>query len=209
MTVYPTELWLLVILMFMFVLFMGMVFFAPFLPHVMARIGKKKLLGMIDRSGDIRLVPADMRNGMYNVKKKNWHFVKQYPGTARLYGVSFDLVHMDRGFVQDPYVNAALAELNEKYGIKNYEDLEWALDNNIITEEDIRVPMFFKIPLDEVIDYAADVPPASIAGEVDDMFQAQKTAEINQLKALMPWIVIALMLIIGGALAYAIVASVK
>lgn len=208
MEVYPTEIWLSLILLLMFVLMFGVFMVAPFFPFFAAKLKHKKLCGWIDRTGEVRFTVGDIRNGMYFYKDKPMHFVKQYTGSLRLYGVPFDIMHIDRGFVIDPEVNAAIAEL-EEMGIYNYDDLEYALDNGYITEEDIRVPLFFKVPVDQILEYAAEVPPASIAGQVDDMVQSQKTGEIQKFKEIIIWVAIIIMVIVGGAVAYAIVAGVR
>jgi hypothetical protein len=205
MPIYPTELWL-VIMMFGFTLLMlGFVMFGPFVPFAIAKISKRKLLGMIDKTGQIKFSVADIRNGMYFFGNNPMRFIKQYSGAYRIGGVDVDLVHIDRGFVMKPEFQAAIVELKEKYGVHTYIELRDKMNAGEIEEKDLLVPLFFKVPLDEMVKYGAEVPPSSITGEVDDLIQAQKTDAMAGLGKYIPWILMFAIVLIAGAIAAKIV----
>ncbi len=205
------ETYIAIIFVGMMFMFIGVMVFAPFLPYAIAWLRRSKLVAMMDRTRQIVLKGADIRNGMYYFKDKPWRFVKQYPGAFFLgKGVMFDLVHIDLGFVQDPYMNAAVLELEEQYGITNYLELQQAVAEGIIDRDDeILVPFFFRVPFDALLNYGAVVPPADITGEVEDLVEDRKNSELATLKKLLPWVIMFLMIVVGGAVAYAIVSGVK
>jgi len=201
------EIYLAVILVMMMFMMLGLFVFSPFMPIAFAMIGRKKILGMVDRTRQVRLQKADIRNGMYYFAGKPWRFVKQYPGSFWIgKGIPMEFVHIDQAFVQDPYMNAAVEELNEQYGITNYLELQNAIEQGIIDKDDeILVPLFFRIPFDSLLTYGAVVPPADITGEVEDLVEDRKTPEMATLKKLLPWALFFVMIVMGGALAYAII----
>jgi hypothetical protein len=197
---------ILVLMMFLAVVVMV---FAPFMPYAIAWMKRGKLVAMIDRTRQIVLKGADIRNGMYYFNDKPWRFVKQYPGAFFLgKGVMFDLVHIDLAFVQDPYMNAAVLELEEQYGITNYLELQEAIRAEIIDRDDeILVPFFFRIPFDALLNYGAVVPPADITGEVEDLVEDRKSPEFATFKKLMPWVIMLAIVMIVGALAYVMISK--
>lgn len=202
------EVYLAIIMLMMVVLMMGVFMFAPFIPYATCSLRKSKMLGLVDRTRQVKLSGADLRNGMYYFNNKPWRFVKQYPGTFWFgKGVPFELVHVDLGFVQDPYMNAAVEELREKYGIENYLELQDAIDRGEIDkEEEILVPLFFRVPMDSLITYGAVVPPSDITGEVEDLVEDRK-GEMATFKKLIPYALFFVMVVVGGALAYAMITS--
>lgn len=204
MPIYPTELWISIIFMgFMFV-FLIFIMFAPFVPYALAKFSKKKILFMLDRTGQIKLKKSDIRNGMYYFNDNPMRFVKQYQGSYKLSGVDVDFVHMDLGFVTNPIFQAAISELKETYDINDYLELKNAIEQGRITQKELDVPLFFKVPLDNIVEYAAEVPPASITGEVDDLMQSQKMDPMAGFGKYLPWIMMFAILIIAFALAYTI-----
>lgn len=203
--VYPTEIWMCVVAMGFMVMAMGLVMFGPFMPYIKAKFAKKKLLGVIDKTGNVKLMAADLRNSMYYFGDNPMRFIKQYPGSYRLGGVEFDIVHMDRGFVMKPEFQAAVAELYEQYGIEDYNQLKQALADGTITKSEIEIPLFFTVPLQEMERYGALVPPASITGEVDDLIQSMKKEEFQTLAKYLPWFLMFAVIIIAAALAVKII----
>lgn len=205
MPIYPTEIWISV-LMFLFIfMFMGLMMFGPFVPYVLAKFQKKKLLIMIDKSGQLKLKKADIRNGMYHFGDSPMKFIKQYQGSFKLSGVDADIVHMDLGFVVRPEFQAAIQELEQEYGITTYKELEDAINSGRIKRTDIDVPLFFTLPVDDLITYAAAVPPSSIQGEVEDLIEMRKMDPTGSFGKWIPWILMIVIVMIGGALAYKIV----
>jgi hypothetical protein len=59
------------------------------------------------------------------------YYVKKYLGSYFLMGVPFDIVHIDRAFVQDPVMNKYIVSLNT-LGYKNVQALDDALAFNNI-----------------------------------------------------------------------------
>ncbi len=204
-----TMVYLSVIMLLMIVILMGVFFFAPFIPYAIAQLTKQKILATIDRTRQIKFMRADIRNGMYYFNNKPWRFVKQYPGTFWLgKGTPMEFVHVDLGFVQDPYMNAAVEELREKYGIETYLELQDAIDNGEIDKNDeLVIPLTFTVPIDSLIQYGAIVPPADITGEVEDLVEDRK-GELGMLKKLLPYALFFVMVVVGGAIAYAIISSI-
>jgi len=204
------------LMLLMMVILMGIFFFSPFIPYAFASITKRKILGVVDRTRQVKLMGADIRNGMYYFNNKPWRFVKQYPGTFWIgKGVPFELVHADLGFVQDPYMNAAVEELQETYDIENYKELQTSIETGespngtpIHEDDEILVPLFFKVPMDSLITYGAVVPPADITGEVEDLVEDRK-GEMATFKKLIPYALFFVMICIGGAIAYAIITGMK
>jgi hypothetical protein len=205
MQVYPTEIWVVVIFLLMGCFLIGVVTASPFLPYLIAKFTKKKILIMVDKAGQLKLMSADIRNGMYYLKSKPMRFIKQYPGSYRLGGVDIDIVHADRGFVLKPEFQAAIAELKEKYDIDTYLELRKALIEGRIKEEFIDVPLFFKVPLDEIANYAATVPPSSIQGEIDDLFSTRLMDPMGGFGKYLPLIVILCIVVIVAAVAVKII----
>jgi hypothetical protein len=207
MPIYPTEIWISVLMLMFIFMFMGVMMFGPFIPFVLAKFSKKKLLLMIDKTGQLKLKKADIRNGMYFFGDNPMRFVKQYHGSYKLAGVDTDIVHMDLGFVLKPEFQAAIKELEEEYDIKDYKELQEAVDAGRIKKNELDIPLFFTLPVDDMIDYAAEVPPASITGEVSDLIEMQKLDPSGAFGKWIPWVVLAIIALMGGAIAYQIVVS--
>lgn len=159
---------------------------------------------MMDKGGTLKMVKAKLKGDRYQIKKDNQLFLKQYPGSYKFAGVDVDFVHADRGFVLKPEFQAAIQELDEQYGIKDYIQLKEAIDSGMIKKSDIEIPLFFTIPIDSMITYGSDVPPESLLAEVDDLYFVGKMAELNTFIKWMPYIIILAIIIIVGALAYKI-----
>lgn len=201
MPIYPTEIWISVIFMLFMFGVVAILMFSPFMPFIKAKFGKKKLLFTIDRSGDIKMMAAELRNGLYIINGKPMRFLKQYASSYRLAGVNVDFVHMDVGFVMKPEFQAGVAELEEKYNIKSYKDLRKALATKVITRDQLELPLFFTIPIQNLVTYAANVPPTSIQAEIDELFESQKLADLQGLGKYLPWIIILAILMLAAAVA--------
>jgi hypothetical protein len=178
----------------------------------------------------------ELRNGMYHSKKAPLYFVKKYSGVFYLYGVPFDICNIDLGFVQHPVYNKFVKELRDagyknwksidtalelstipetpeglemirELGYETRQEANKALNPLKLTHKsEILAPYFSSCPLDELIGYGADVPPASIAGEVDDVVQSQKSPEVSGLlKQYLPMGILILIIFLGAALAYKII----
>jgi hypothetical protein len=174
-----------------------------------------------------------LKNGMYHSEKMGLYFVKKYSGVFYLYGVPFDICNIDLGFVQHPIYNKFVAELRKSgyknwksietalelnsipdgpEGQEMIEALGYATRDEayaklnplkLTTKSEILAPYFSSCPLDELIGYGADVPPASIQGEVDDVVHSQKNPELTStMKQLLPWAIVIVVILVGGALAY-------
>lgn len=204
MMMYPTEIWIACLAVIGMFLVFVVISCIPYIPHILARFTKKKLLMFIDKGGNVKFKSAKLKGDVYEIKKDNYLFYKKYPGSYRYAGVDVDFVHADRGFVLKPEFQAAIAELKEQYDINTYNELKEAIEEGIIQKESIEVPLFFSVPFDELIEYGAEIPPTSIMAQVDDMYFVGKSADLAGFLKWMPYIVIFMMIAIGGALAYKI-----
>lgn len=213
--------------------------FMPFIPWAIAKIfTRKPIVALMDKTRNLRFRGGFiLRNGMFYYKKQPMYFVKKYSGIFYFAGVPFDICHIDLGFVQHPIYNKFVKELRTM-GYRTWKDIDNALEFNTIDKEDIKTlnelgftsyeeakeklnphgltrqskilaPYFSSCPLDELIGYGADVPPASIAGEVDDVVQSQKPpTPSGMLTQYAPLGILILLILVGGAVAYAIVSNV-
>lgn len=177
-----------------------------------------------------------LRNGMYHNEKQPMYFVKKYPGVFYFAGVPFDICNIDLGFVQHPIYNNFIRVLRENgykdwkavetalelntipdtpEGLKvinelGYDTREDAFDAlnplRLTAKSEILAPAMSSCCLDELIGYGADVPPASIAGEVDDVVLSQKSPEMQGLLTqYLPMGILILLIMVGGAIAYTII----
>ncbi len=212
-----------------------LVIFLPFIPWAISKVfTKKPVIALMDKTRNMRFRGGFiLRNGMFFYKKQPMYFVKKYPGIFYFAGVPFDICNIDLGFVQHPIYNNFVHELRQ-LGYKDWRAIDTALEFNTINPEDtdtltelgfatyeeakaalnpagltrksaILAPYFSSCCLDELIGYGADVPPASIAGEVDDVVQSQKNPELATLAQYFPYVIIFAIVIIVGALGYNIV----
>lgn len=107
--------------------------YRPYLPFVVSKIWTHlPVVGITNRVRNIAPFGGfSLRNGMY---RREWndnvmYFVKKYLGSYFFMGVAFDIVHIDRGFVQDPTMNKYIATLGEM-GYKNVFDMDNAMAFN-------------------------------------------------------------------------------
>lgn len=90
--------------------------FKPYLPFLISRIWTHlPVVGIMNRTRNIAPFGGfSLRNGMYRREWKNtvMYFVKKYLGSYFFMGVPFDIVHLDRGFVQDLQMNKFVVSLS-------------------------------------------------------------------------------------------------
>ncbi len=112
--------------------------YRPYLPFVVSRIWTHlPVVGIMNRVRNIAPFGGfSLRNGMYRKEWKNniMYYIKKYLGSYFFMGVPFDIVHIDRGFVQDPVMNKYIVTLNT-LGYKTIQDLENALTFNGIDKD--------------------------------------------------------------------------
>jgi len=112
--------------------------FKPFIPFVISKIWTHTpVVGVMNRVRNIAPFGGmQLRNGMYRWERNDnvMYFVKKYFGSYFFGGVTFDIVHRDRGFVQDPIANKYIALLYAM-GYKDRRDLKNALMFNRIDPE--------------------------------------------------------------------------
>jgi hypothetical protein len=222
-----------------FVLIVLLIVFLPMFPWAISKmLTKKTLIALMDKTRNVKFTGGfSLRNGMYHHKDKPLYFVKKYPGVFYFAGVPFDYCNIDLAFVQHPIYNTFVATLRDA-GYKDWKSIETALEFNTIEPSDeatikelgydsyehaqkvlnplkltrkseILAPYFSSCPLDELIGYGADVPPSSIAGEVDDVVQSQKSPEMkNLVTQYLPMAIFIMIVLIGAAIAYAIIQKV-
>jgi len=116
--------------------------FKPYIPFVVSRIWTHlPVVGIMNRVRNIAPFGGfTLRNGMYRREWRNniMYYVKKYLGSYFFMGVPFDIVHIDRGFVQDPIMNKYVASLISM-GYQNIVALDDALTFNNIDPGDENV----------------------------------------------------------------------
>jgi hypothetical protein len=201
MQVFPTEIWLIVLLLIGVIGLIGMVMAMPIIPFIVAKLTNKKVLLVADKNMELKVRKADIRYGTHYFKKEPMGFIKEYKGRYILGGVKTDIVHVDEKLISAPEFQDALYDLQERYGISTYEDLKTALDEGRIQEEFLEVPLYFKMPLDEIANYCSGVPPDGIQGEIDELTASQNGAMVSEVMRMLPLIVVICICIIVGAVA--------
>jgi len=109
--------------------------YRPYIPIIISKIWTHlPIVGVMNRVRNIAPFGGFiLRNGMY---RKEWrdnimYYVKKYLGSYHFMGVAFDIVHIDRGFVQDPYMNKYICTLADA-GYNTVGDMENAMVFNNI-----------------------------------------------------------------------------
>jgi len=109
--------------------------FRPYLPFVISKIWTHlPVVGIMNRVRNTAPFGGFiLRNGMYRKEMKNttMYYVKKYLGSFFFMGCAFDIVHIDRGFVQDPIMNKYILSLSAQ-GYPRWRDVQDALDVNEI-----------------------------------------------------------------------------
>ena len=109
--------------------------FRPYIPFVISKIWTHlPVVGLMNRVRNAAPFGGFLlRNGMYRKEMKNttMYFVKKYLGSFFFMGCPFDIVHIDRGFVQDPIMNKYIVSLTAQ-GYPRWRDVQDALDVNDI-----------------------------------------------------------------------------
>jgi hypothetical protein len=109
--------------------------FRPYIPFVVSKIWTHlPVVGLMNRVRNTAPFGGFiLRNGMYRKEMKNttMYYVKKYLGSFFFMGCPFDIVHIDRGFVQDPIMNKYIASLTAQ-GYPRWRDMQDALDVNDI-----------------------------------------------------------------------------
>ena len=212
----PGEIEMIMALMFVVFVFI-LIQFKSFFPFLVAKLLNKNLAGILDKAGKLRITTAGIRNGMYFWDNKPQKYLKQFHSAPIWLGsVPMDIMHRDIGYVTDPKYQAALATLEEEAGIDGYDKLYAALrgkdgkTNSLkaewftLGEKDMIVPLFFRVPYENILKYANDVPPASLTGEAEDIAFFNQRSVGQTIVDYMPWIIMFVIAIIGGAIAYKI-----
>jgi hypothetical protein len=205
MQVFPTEIWMMVLLGLGVLMVMAMLMAMPIIPFIVAKISGKKVILVADRNNELKVKKANIKDGAYYFKKNPMYMIKEYKGQYLLGGVKTDIIHVDEKLISAPEFQQALYDLQEKYDVVTYEDLRRAIEEGRIQEEYLEVPLFFKMPLDEIANYCSAVPPESISGEIDDLYAEQKSALVNDTLRLLPLIVVICIVIVVGAVAIRII----
>lgn len=109
--------------------------FRPYAPFVISKIWTHlPVVGLMNRVRNTAPFGGFLlRNGMYRKEMKNttMYYVKKYLGSFFFMGCAFDIVHIDRGFVQDPIMNKYIVSLTAQ-GYPRWRDVQDALDVNDI-----------------------------------------------------------------------------
>ena len=109
--------------------------FKSYIPFVVSKLWTHlPVIGVMNRNRHTAAFGGfTLRNGMYRKEYKNttMYFVKKYLGSFFFMGCPFDIVHIDRAFVQDPIYNKYITSLTER-GYPRWRDVQDALDVNDI-----------------------------------------------------------------------------
>ena len=112
--------------------------FRPYLPFIVSKIWSHlPVVGIMNRVRNVAPFGGFvLRNGMY---RKEWgsnimYYVKKYLGSYFFMGVAFDIVHIDRGFVQDPIKNKYVITL-DSMGYHKIQDIDNAMTFNGIDQD--------------------------------------------------------------------------
>ena len=109
--------------------------FRPYIPFVVSKIWTHlPVVGLMNRVRNTAPFGGFvLRNGMYRKEWKNtvMYYVKKYLGSYFFMGCAFDIVHIDRGFVQDPMMNKYVVTLTSM-GYPRWRDVLDALEVNEI-----------------------------------------------------------------------------
>lgn len=112
--------------------------FKPYLPFVVSKIWTHlPVVGIMNRVRNIAPFGGfSLRNGMYRREWNNniMYYVKMYLGSYFFMGVAFDIVHIDRAFVQDPIMNKYICSLIS-LGYPKAQSIDDALTFNNIDPE--------------------------------------------------------------------------
>lgn len=109
--------------------------FKPYIPFAISKVWTHlPVVGIMNRVRNTAPFGGFiLRNGMYRKELKNtvMYYVKKYLGSYFFMGCAFDIVHIDRGFVQDPVMNKYIVSLAAQ-GYPRWRDVQDALDVNDI-----------------------------------------------------------------------------
>jgi hypothetical protein len=109
--------------------------FRPYIPFVVSKIWTHlPVVGLMNRVRNTAPFGGFvLRNGMYRKEMKNttMYYIKKYLGSFFFMGCPFDIVHIDRGFVQDPIMNKYIVSLTAQ-GYPRWRDVQDALVVNDI-----------------------------------------------------------------------------
>ena len=112
--------------------------FRPYIPFVVSKIWTHlPVVGLMNRVRNTAPFGGFLlRNGMYRKEMRNttMYYVKKYLGSFFFMGCPFDIVHIDRGFVQDPIMNKYIVSLTAQ-GYPRWREVEDALYVNGINPE--------------------------------------------------------------------------
>ena len=107
--------------------------FKPYIWFVVSRVWTHlPVVGVMNKNRNTAPMGGFMlRNGMYRKEWQNtvMYFIKKYHGSYYFMGASFDIVHKDRGFVQDPVMNKYVIALTNM-GYPRWREVQDALDFN-------------------------------------------------------------------------------
>jgi hypothetical protein len=107
--------------------------FKPYIWFVVSKLWTHKpVVGMMNKVRNTAPFGGFiLRNGMYRKEWENTvlYFVKKYHGSYFFMGTTFDIIHKDRGFVQDPVMNKYIVTL-AAMGYPRWRDVQDALDVN-------------------------------------------------------------------------------
>jgi hypothetical protein len=227
-----------VVIVELFAIILVIVFCLPFLWVVMNKLmGRKTIVAIVDKAHNITLKPGyTLKNGM--LRKGADFYYKKYRGTFFLNRLPLEFIGLDSAYVQSPTVNVFIQSLidagykthqnfnnamttynpatvrdslKDKYTDDEIQDLLYLRNPLQLTRgSEVYAPLFSNLPLDVLSEYGSEHMPTNINSYVSDrMIFNESPIEESFLDKYGTYIMLALLIIVGGAIAYAIVNSVK
>jgi hypothetical protein len=220
------------------VLIMAIIFLSlPFLWVVLNKVmGRKTIIAVIDKAHNIVLKPGyTLKNGM--LRKGADFYYKKYRGTFFLNKLPLEFVGLDSAYVQSPIVNVFIQSLidagykthrifvgalttynpdivkdslKDKYNNDEIQDVIYLKNPLELTKgSEIYAPLFSNLPLDVMSEYGSEHMPTNLNSFIcDRMVFNESPVEENFIEKYGAYIILAIMVMVGGAVAYAIITKV-
>ena len=152
----------------------------PYLPFIISRLWTHlPVVGVMNRVRNIAPFGGfTLRNGMYRREWNNniMYYVKKYLGSYFFFGVPFDIVHIDRGFVQEPVMNKYVSTLIAM-GYNGIQSIDDALTFNNLSEDDEHIGEILEVlGFDSYKSAKASINPSSL--EPTSLLYAPKYSNI-------------------------------
>lgn len=227
-----------------FILFLFISVASPVFPFIKAKLTGKDLVIIFQGNDRLALKPGKF-SAVILAKDKAW--IPRKKKTWNWKGVQTWVLYDGVGITFDPEMELAIKALEEKKGIKSWEELTERLkatqsvkarlfelmnkketvkesekqkiekeiaelDNWIKTYGiDEREPLVYRtfgvISVKDVVHYFGDVYPSEIKAHIDENIVLLAKQYLNPITRIFPWIIIFIMILVGGGIAYNLFAT--